>query len=48
MIDEAGDINEMIKILMNRTFFELDYEFYKKYPELSMTCGATGLLILIV
>lgn len=32
MIDEAGDINEMIKILMNKTFFELDYEFYKKYP----------------
>jgi hypothetical protein len=21
MIDEAGDINEMIKILMNKTFF---------------------------
>ena len=48
MIDEAGDINEMIKILMNKTFFELDYEFYKKYPELSMTCGATGIVILIV
>lgn len=48
MIDEAGDINEMVKILMNKTFFELDYEFYKKYPELSMTCGATGIVILIV
>ena len=32
LLDEAGDLNEMVKILMNKTFFELDYEFYKKYP----------------
>lgn len=38
----------MIKILMNKTFFELDYEFYKKYPELALTCGATALVMLII
>jgi hypothetical protein len=32
LLDEAGDLNEMMKVLMNKTFFELDYEFYKKYP----------------
>jgi len=32
LLDEAGEINEMLKILMNKTFFELDYEFYQKYP----------------
>lgn len=25
LLDEAGDINEMVKILMNKTFYELDY-----------------------
>jgi serine/threonine protein phosphatase PrpC len=48
LLDEAGDLNEMIKILMNKTFFELDYEFYQKYPDLSQTCGATGIVMLII
>jgi serine/threonine protein phosphatase PrpC len=48
LLDEAGDLNEMMKILMNKTFFELDYEFYKKFPEIGMTCGATALLMVIV
>lgn len=38
----------MTKLLMNKTFYELDYEFCKKYPELSLTCGATGLVLLII
>jgi len=38
----------MIKILFNKTFFELDYEFYKKYPDISMTCGATALIMMII
>lgn len=25
MLDEAGDLNEMVKVLMNRTLFQLDY-----------------------
>lgn len=29
LLDETGDLNEMVKVLMNRTFYELDYEFYK-------------------
>ncbi len=48
LLDEAGDLNEMMKILMNKTFFELDYEFYKKFPEIAMTCGATALVMIIV
>lgn len=48
LLDEAGDLNEMVKVLMNKTFFELDYEFYKKYPELSMRCGCTGLCSIII
>lgn len=48
MLDEAGDLNQMVKILMNKTFFQLDYEFYKKYPDKSMTCGATGLVMLVI
>ena len=48
LLDEAGDLNEMIKILMNKTFFELDYEFLQKHPELAQTCGATGLVLLII
>jgi serine/threonine protein phosphatase PrpC len=38
----------MVKILMNKTFFELDYEFYKKYPDKSMVCGATGLIMFVI
>ncbi len=38
----------MVKILMNKTFFELDYQFYQKYPDIAMTCGATALVVLIV
>ena len=38
----------MVKILMNKTFFELDYEFYQKYPDLAATCGATGIVMLII
>lgn len=38
----------MIKLLMNKTFYELDYEFCKKYPDLSMTCGCTALCSLII
>ena len=25
LLDEAGDIHQMVKVLMNKTFFELDY-----------------------
>lgn len=32
LLDEAGDINKMLELLMNKTFYELDYEFHKKYP----------------
>ena len=48
LLDEAGDLNEMIKILMNKTFFELDYEFYQKNPDLAKTCGATALVMLVI
>ena len=48
LLDEAGDLNEIIKILMNKTFFELDYEFHRKEPELSRTCGCTALILLVV
>lgn len=47
-MDEAGDINEMTKLLMNKTFYELDYEFYKKNPDLAQSCGATGIVVLII
>ena len=33
---------------MNKTFYELDYEFYKKDPELAETCGATGMVVMII
>ena len=32
LLDEAGDLNEMVKVLMSKTFFELDHEFYKQHP----------------
>ena len=55
MLDEAGDLNEMVKILMNKTFFQLDYEFFKKNDkkisdkiDRSMACGATGLIMLVI
>ena len=48
LLDEAGDLNEMLKILMNKTFFELDYEFMQKYPDIAQTCGATGIVMLII
>lgn len=48
LLDEAGDVNEMMKVLMNKTFYELDYEFYKQDPDLAQTCGATGLVVMIV
>jgi serine/threonine protein phosphatase PrpC len=48
LLDEAGDLTEMVKVLMNKTFFELDYEFNKKFPELSQTCGCTMLCSLII
>ena len=32
LLDEAADINEMVRVLMSKTFYELDYEFYKKDP----------------
>lgn len=32
LLDEAGDLNEMVKVLMNKTFFELDFEFSKQFP----------------
>lgn len=38
----------MVEVLMNKTFYELDFEFYEKYPELAQTCGATGLITLII
>lgn len=38
----------MIKVLMNKTFYELDYEFYKQDPQLAQTCGATGIVVIIV
>ena len=48
LLDEAGDLNEMVKILMNKSFFELDYEFLQKHPDLAQTCGATGLVLLVI
>ena len=33
---------------MSKTFYELDYEFYKKDPEIAETCGATGLVVMII
>lgn len=48
LLDEAGDLNEMIKILMNKTFFELDFEFMQKHPDIAQTCGATGIVMLII
>ena len=38
----------MVKVLMNKTFFELDYEFYQEYGELAMTCGCTAIVMLII
>jgi serine/threonine protein phosphatase PrpC len=38
----------MIKVLMNKTFFELDYEFYQKYPEVANACGCTGIVAILV
>ena len=32
LLDEAGDINKMLEVLMNKTFYELDYEYHQKYP----------------
>lgn len=33
---------------MFKTFYELDYEFYEKYPEIAGTCGTTLLLMVII
>ena len=38
----------MVKVLMSKTFYELDFQFYKKYPEIAETCGATALVTLII
>lgn len=38
----------MLRLLMSKTFYELDYEFYQKYPEIAGTCGATLLVLLII
>jgi serine/threonine protein phosphatase PrpC len=38
----------MVKVLMNKTFFDLDFEFYQKFPEVSNTCGCTGLAVLLI
>lgn len=35
LLDEAGDLNEMVRVLMNKTFYELDHEFYKKDPDVA-------------
>lgn len=48
MLDEAGDLNEMIRVLMSKTFYELDYEFYQIYPDIAATCGSTILCLLII
>ena len=48
LLDEAGDLNEMIKILMNKSFYEMDHEFMQKYPDLAQTCGATGIVLLVI
>ena len=47
-MDEAGDLNEMIKLLMSKTFFELDYEFYQKYGDIAQYCGATVICMLVI
>ncbi len=33
---------------MNKTLFELDYEFYKLYPELANTCGCTSNIVIFI
>ena len=33
---------------MFKTFYEIDFDFSQEYPELALTCGATGLLVLII
>lgn len=38
----------MINLLMFKTFYEIDFDFSQEYPELALTCGATGLLVLII
>lgn len=32
LLDEAGDLNEMLKLLMSKTYFELDHEFHLSQP----------------
>lgn len=32
MLDEAGDLNQMLKLLMFKTFYEIDFEFYQQWP----------------
>ena len=48
MLDDAGDLNEMMKVLMNKTLFDLDYEFFKLYPELANTCGCTANIVVLI
>lgn len=33
---------------MNKTFFDLDYEFYQKFPEVANVCGCTALIVMLI
>ena len=48
MLDEAGDLNQMLNLLMGKTFYEMDLEFYEKYGDLGLTCGATIVLMMVI
>lgn len=48
MLDEAGDLNAMLRLLMGKTFYEIDYEFYQEHEDIAMSCGATLVVMLII
>lgn len=31
MLNTAPDVNQLLKVLVTKALFELDYEFYKKH-----------------
>ena len=46
-MNKAEDVNRMLKGLIGKTLMDLDYEFYKEFPN-SATCGATVLIVIII
>jgi serine/threonine protein phosphatase PrpC len=48
LIDSVKNLCEGVKILIEKTFYQLDFGFYQKYKEAALVSGATLLMVLII